>query len=268
MEQQWATTDATVALMLTEEKRKQQLLRNHQRQRRANDVVRRCDSGEDAGELADELQQWQQLGAVARHQTDRSPTRCNNRGYSRVSGTYLEASAGHFKGVGVFMFTLFPCVFVYGRRDDDLERCVGRGLPFNRFLSFEALGGSLTSDQHVSSFDREEGVLISSPSGPSLFYDQSRKGGDWRLPLIWNASTSLLVGGKFVFTVKLSVQKRRGMLGDVSGDVAVPSLSRSSGPLGILVFDQVQIRSRARARRQHLAIYSEDIGAAFILTLL
>ncbi|KAK9121459.1 hypothetical protein Syun_019076 [Stephania yunnanensis] len=44
--------------------------------------------------------------------------------------------------------------------DGDLERCVGRGLPFNRFLSFEALGGSLTSDQHVSSFDREEGVLI------------------------------------------------------------------------------------------------------------
>ncbi|KAK9114151.1 hypothetical protein Syun_020948 [Stephania yunnanensis] len=100
------------------------------------------------------------------------------------------------------MFTLFPCVFVYGRRDGDLERCVGRGLPFHRFLSFEALGGSLTSDQHVSSFDREEGVLISSHSGPSrftvflefLFYDEPGKDSDWRLSLIWNASTSLLVG--------------------------------------------------------------------------
>ncbi|KAK9087369.1 hypothetical protein Syun_029763 [Stephania yunnanensis] len=38
--------------------------------------------------------------------------------------------------------------------------------------------------------------------------------------------------------------------------------------LGILVFDRVQIRSRARARRRHLAIYSEDIGAALLCTLL
>ncbi|KAK9108292.1 hypothetical protein Syun_024303 [Stephania yunnanensis] len=26
------------------------------------------------------------------------------------------------------------------------------------------------------------------------FHDEPRKDGDWRLPLIWNASTSLLVG--------------------------------------------------------------------------
>ncbi|KAK9142831.1 hypothetical protein Syun_012231 [Stephania yunnanensis] len=38
--------------------------------------------------------------------------------------------------------------------------------------------------------------------------------------------------------------------------------------LDILVFDRVQIRGRARARRRHLEIYSEDIGASLIRTLL
>ncbi|KAK9166995.1 hypothetical protein Scep_002186 [Stephania cephalantha] len=38
--------------------------------------------------------------------------------------------------------------------------------------------------------------------------------------------------------------------------------------LDLLVFDRVQIRSRARARRRHLAIYYEDIGAALLRTLL
>ncbi|KAK9093380.1 hypothetical protein Syun_028291 [Stephania yunnanensis] len=38
--------------------------------------------------------------------------------------------------------------------------------------------------------------------------------------------------------------------------------------LDILVFDRVEIRSRARVRRRHLAIYSEDIGAALLYILL
>ncbi|KAK9118767.1 hypothetical protein Scep_016860 [Stephania cephalantha] len=38
--------------------------------------------------------------------------------------------------------------------------------------------------------------------------------------------------------------------------------------LGILVFDRVQIRSRARARRRHSTIYSEDIRAALLRTFL
>ncbi|KAK9105757.1 hypothetical protein Scep_022601 [Stephania cephalantha] len=38
--------------------------------------------------------------------------------------------------------------------------------------------------------------------------------------------------------------------------------------LGILVFDRVQIHSRARARRRYLAIYSEDIGTTLLYSLL
>ncbi|KAK9170657.1 hypothetical protein Syun_002797 [Stephania yunnanensis] len=45
------------------------------------------------------------------------------------------------------------------------------------------LGGTAVSSSAVAS------------STPLIkFYDEPRKGSDWRLPLIWNASTSLLVG--------------------------------------------------------------------------
>ncbi|KAK9086514.1 hypothetical protein Syun_028908 [Stephania yunnanensis] len=128
------------------------------------------------------------------------------------------------------------------------------GSTVQRFLSFEALGGSLTSEQ--------QGFLF------RPFHDEPRKDGDWRLPLIWNASTSLLVE-------ELSSQELRlpfetcviavlvgpgysGMLGDMHKDglrwqqIAIISAMEAvglSGCLPILLHDGKGVKEKSKRRR-------------------
>ncbi|KAK9111191.1 hypothetical protein Scep_018710 [Stephania cephalantha] len=69
-----------------------------------------------------------------------------------------------------------------------------------------------------------------------------------------------------------SVEEAKDAFNDYASEIGFGIKSRSYllllTRLGISIFDRVQIRSRVRARRRHLAIFSEDIGAALIYILL